>query len=86
MENYRIVKHRVPAAHLREFPRATAKSEEDVLHLAVNQYIPLDNPSPQPGDVTIIAAHAVGFNKELYEPLWEELTAQAKSQGWRATN
>jgi hypothetical protein len=33
------------------------------LHLAVKQYIPLDNPNPQPGDVTILAAHANGFPK-----------------------
>ncbi|PIA89593.1 hypothetical protein CB0940_07467 [Cercospora beticola] len=83
MENYRTITHKIPAAHLREFPQATAQSEEDVLHFVVKQYIPLDNPNPQPGDVTIIAAHAVGFNKELYEPLWEDLAAQAKRQGWR---
>ncbi|KAI5367104.1 Putative alpha/beta hydrolase-1 [Septoria linicola] len=83
MEKYRTITHKVPAAHLREFPRATAHSEEDVLHFVVKQYIPLDNPDPQPGDVTIIAAHAVGFNKELYEPLWDELAAQAERQGWR---
>lgn len=83
MENYRIIKHKIPAAHLREFPQATLHSEEDILHLAVNQYIPLNNPHPQPGDVTIIAAHAVGYHKELYEPLWDELAAQARLRGWR---
>lgn len=83
MENYRIIKHKIPAAHLREFPQATLHSEEDILHLAVNQYIPLNNPHPQPGDVTIIAAHAVGYHKELYEPLWDELAAQARFRGWR---
>lgn len=83
MENYRIIKHKIPAAHLREFPQATLHSEEDILHLAVNQYIPLNNPHPRPGDVTIIAAHAVGYHKELYEPLWDELAAQARLHGWR---
>lgn len=34
----------------------------------IKQYIPLDNPDPQLGDVTIVAAHAAGFPKELYEP------------------
>lgn len=79
------------------------------MHLAVKQYIPLDNPNPQPGDVTIIAAHANGFPKvrrgalllphcfafctwaksdlflaqELYEPLWEELLARSKANGFR---
>jgi pimeloyl-ACP methyl ester carboxylesterase len=83
MNGFRIVEHKVPASHLREFPRATAVSEEDVLYLAVKQYIPLDNPHPLPGDVTLIGAHACGFNKELYEPTWEELVSQAKKQGWR---
>lgn len=31
--------------------------------MAVKQYIPLDNPNPQPGDVTILGAHANGFPK-----------------------
>jgi hypothetical protein len=33
----------------------------------VKQYIPLDNPKPQPGDVTILAAHANGFPKVCNE-------------------
>ncbi|EME83706.1 uncharacterized protein MYCFIDRAFT_154218 [Pseudocercospora fijiensis CIRAD86] len=83
MDNFDVIEHKVPAAHLREFPRATANSEEDVLYLAVKQYIPKNNRSPEPGDVTLIAAHAVGFNKELYEPLWEDLASRSEAQGWR---
>lgn len=49
--------------HIREYPRATSHSREAVLHLAVKQYTPLDNLDPQPGDLTIIAAHANGFPK-----------------------
>lgn len=60
---FRIVKHVVPAQYLREYPRATSTSQEETLHLAVKQYIPLDNPNPQPGDVTIVGAHANGFPK-----------------------
>jgi alpha-beta hydrolase superfamily lysophospholipase len=45
--------------------------------------VPRSNPAPQPGDVTIIAATANGFPKELYEPLWDELLSRATSQGWR---
>jgi hypothetical protein len=60
---FRVVEHKVPAQHIREYPQATSTSQEETLHLAVKQYIPLDNPSPQPGDVTIIGAHANGFPK-----------------------
>ncbi|KAF5662750.1 host-specific ak-toxin akt2 [Fusarium heterosporum] len=54
-----------------------------VFMLAVKQYIPHDNPNPQPGDVTIIGAHANGFPKELYEPLWDELHERVKQKNIR---
>lgn len=60
---FRIVEHVVPGQHIREYPAATANSQEEPLNLVVKQYIPLDNPDPQPGDVTILAAHANGFPK-----------------------
>lgn len=67
---FRIVEHVVPGQYLREYPRATSTSQEETLYLAVKQYIPLDNPEPQPGDVTFIAAHANGFPKvrPFYRP------------------
>ncbi|KAI1129368.1 Alpha/beta hydrolase family-domain-containing protein [Nemania abortiva] len=77
---FHIKEHVVPCQHIREWPRATANSQEDVLHLHVKQYIPQDNPSPQPGDVTILGAHANGFPKELYEALWQDLHTQSQSQ------
>ncbi|KAJ5086620.1 hypothetical protein NUU61_007927 [Penicillium alfredii] len=80
---FRIVQHVVPCQHIREYPAATANEQEEPLHLAVKQYIPLDNPDPQPGDVTILAAHANGFPKELYEPLWEEIHARSRACGFR---
>ncbi|KAJ5905527.1 Abhydrolase domain-containing protein mpaH [Penicillium subrubescens] len=80
---FRVVEHVVPCQHLREYPAATANEQEQPLHLAVKQYIPLDNPNPQPGDVTILAAHANGFPKELYEPLWEEIHARSQANGFR---
>ncbi|KAI1196377.1 Alpha/beta hydrolase family-domain-containing protein [Nemania serpens] len=75
---FHIKEHVVPGQHIREWPRATATSQEDVLSLHVKQYIPKDNPTPRPGDVTILGAHANGFPKELYEPLWEELHALSR--------
>ena len=83
MNGFRVVEHKVPCQHVREYSQATANSQEDVLYLKVKQYIPLDNPTPKPGDVTIIAAHANAFPKELFEPLWEDLLSRAKDQGWR---
>ncbi|KAH8665859.1 Alpha/beta hydrolase family-domain-containing protein [Tricladium varicosporioides] len=78
-----IKEHTVECQHIREYARAAANSQEDIFHLAVKQYTPLDNLNPQPGDITVIGAHANGFPKELYEPLWEDLHARSKSNGFR---
>ncbi|KAG9239450.1 prolyl aminopeptidase-like protein [Amylocarpus encephaloides] len=80
---FQIKEHEVECQHIREYPRALSHSQNDVLHLAVKQYIPLDNLQPQDGDVTIVAAHANAFPKELYEPLWEDLHARSKANGFR---
>ncbi|KAI9783834.1 MAG: hypothetical protein M1839_003170 [Geoglossum umbratile] len=78
-----VKEHIVPCQHIREYPQATAHKQEDILHLAVKQYIPLDNQSPSPGDVTIIAAHANGFPKEIFEPVWEEILRHSKAHDLR---
>ncbi|RFU35408.1 Acting on peptide bonds (peptidase)/Acylglycerol lipase/Carboxylesterase, partial [Scytalidium lignicola] len=80
---FQIKEHVLECQHIREYPRATAQSQEDTLYLSIKQYIPLDNPNPQDGDVTIIGAHANGFPKELYEPLWEDVLARSKENGFR---
>ncbi|KAK3292013.1 Alpha/beta hydrolase family-domain-containing protein [Chaetomium fimeti] len=80
---FRVVEHTINCAHSREYATATANGDADRPRLAVKQYIPLDNPNPQPGDVTIIAAHANGFPKELYEPLWDELQKKTAETGIR---
>lgn len=69
---FRIVNHVLESQHIREYPGATANEQEEPLKLAVKQYIPLDNPNPQPGDVTILAAHANGFPK-VCSPEFENL-------------
>ncbi|KAK3692488.1 Alpha/beta hydrolase family-domain-containing protein [Podospora appendiculata] len=76
-----IKEHVVEGQHIREYPHATARSQEDVLRLAVKQYIPKNNPNPQPGDITILASHANGFVKELYEPLWEDMLVALAARG-----
>ena len=76
---FRVRKHVVAGQHIRHYPRSLAQEQETELKIAVNQYSPLDNLSPHPSDVTIIAAHANGVGKELYEPLWDELYQQSKN-------
>ena len=58
-----VKSHLVPCQHIREYPGALLGEQEDVLQLAVKQYIPLENIEPKKGDVTIIGAHANGFPK-----------------------
>ncbi|KXX83411.1 hypothetical protein MMYC01_200013 [Madurella mycetomatis] len=60
--SFAVKEHVVEAQHIREYPQATAHSQEDVLYLTV-EYIPKNNQNPAPGDGTIIAAHANGFIK-----------------------
>ncbi|CAK39251.1 uncharacterized protein An07g00270 [Aspergillus niger] len=60
---WKIVEHRVPCQHVREYPAATTITQESVLYLAVKQYIPLTNINPRPGDATIIVAPGGGFGK-----------------------
>ncbi|TID21412.1 Alpha/beta hydrolase family-domain-containing protein [Venturia nashicola] len=80
--HFKVQEHTLPCQHIRGYPHATLHSQEEVLHLAIKQYTPLNNLSPQPGDVTIIGGHANGFPKELYEPLWDELLKLSKSAGF----
>ena len=60
---FRVTEHTISCQHIREYPHATANTQEDELRLAIKQYTPLDNLIPQPGDLTVIAAHANGFPK-----------------------
>ncbi|KAI6781013.1 Peroxisomal membrane protein-like protein [Emericellopsis cladophorae] len=78
---FEIREHVLPTSHIREFARATSHTQTDTLVQHVKQYIPTDNSSPQKGDITIIGAHANGFPKELYEPLWDDLHHALRAQG-----
>ncbi|KAJ6787907.1 hypothetical protein PWT90_01890 [Aphanocladium album] len=80
---FEIKEHVIPGEHTREYARAKANSQEETLDIHVKQYTPKGNGAPQKGDVTIIGAHANGFPKELYEPLWEDLLKNLKSKGVR---
>lgn len=78
---FQVIDHSINAQHIREYPAATAGRQEDVLQLVIKQYVPLSNPNPKPGDLSIIGAHANGFPKELYEPFWEEIYHRSKTKG-----
>lgn len=60
---FEIREHTIECQHIRQYARATCTSQEAVLHLAIKQYIPLDNQHPKEGDITIIGACANGFPK-----------------------
>ena len=59
---FKVVEHTTPCQHIREYPNGI-KPQQAGLQLSIKQYIPLDNPNPSEGDVTIIAAHANGLAK-----------------------
>ncbi|KAL4782810.1 Alpha/beta hydrolase family-domain-containing protein [Aspergillus varians] len=73
MSRFRVIEHTVRCQNVRERLGAVKPGHENDLRLAVKQYIPLDNPNPGEGDVTLIGAHANAFPKELYEPLWDDI-------------
>ncbi|KAJ4296705.1 hypothetical protein N0V90_006753 [Kalmusia sp. IMI 367209] len=81
-ELFRIDEHILDASHIRGFPRTTSTHQNEILQIAIKQYTPLINLNPQPGDITIIAAHANAFPKELYEPLWDELLKISKQHSF----
>lgn len=74
---FRVQEHTIPASHIREYPRATADDQEDVLQLAVKQYSPRDTFKAR-NEVTIIGAHANAFPK-VSRP------RQDVNQAWRLT-
>lgn len=85
---FSILEHELPCSHIREYPLATANTQEDVLYLAIKQYIPKDNKHPQPGDVTIIGAHANGFPKvrEIFLRCVQKLTTHRNSTSLSGKN
>ncbi|KAL4773452.1 Alpha/beta hydrolase family-domain-containing protein [Aspergillus nidulans var. acristatus] len=83
MSHFRVIEHTVRAHHIRERQGAVKPGHENELKLAVKQYVPLDNPDPKDGDVTLIGAQANGFPKELYEPLWDDMYERLRSHNRR---
>lgn len=76
------IEHVSLCQHIRQYPRATATSQEEVFQMKVKQYRPVDYEA-KPGDVTILAAPAMSCPKEVYEPLWESLYDSSLRMGVR---
>lgn len=65
---FHISEHVIDAQYVRDSPRATA-TPNPTLKLCVKKYTPIDNPQPQPGDVTIVATHGTSLRKVSYHTL-----------------
>jgi pimeloyl-ACP methyl ester carboxylesterase len=76
--NFNVKHHTILGQHIRNYIHSTSSQSAEV-HLSVNQYTPKTHIS-QPGDVTIIACHASGFPKELYEPFWDALYSYSRGR------
>jgi hypothetical protein len=67
MSPFKIVEHTLPGQHIREHPHGLSGRQEDVVQLAIKQYIPLDQPTPVPHNaVTVIGVHGNGSLKVNY--------------------
>ncbi|KAJ0422847.1 Alpha/beta hydrolase family-domain-containing protein [Aspergillus carlsbadensis] len=77
---FEVIEHAIPCQSIREYHRAVKPgTSPSTLRLSIKQYIPiLENTTPGPDNVTIIAGHANGIPKECYEPLFEELLSSTK--------
>ncbi|KAK2595802.1 hypothetical protein QQS21_006565 [Conoideocrella luteorostrata] len=77
-----ILSHLVPVTPFREYPNAIIDEHKGVW-LSVKQYIPRHSASAASNadPVTIIAAGALGFAKEAYEPLFAEVLRSTQRSG-----
>ncbi len=79
---FQIDEHVIDSQHIRHHPGGS-RDQETALKLHIKQYSPLDNLDPKAGDFTIIAVHANGCIKELYEPLFEEILLATKNSDFQ---
>ena len=73
---FECIEHTGLCQHIRQYPRATSTSQEQLLRVSIKQYKP--RYEEQAGDVTILAAPALSCAKELYEPTWDALYEQSR--------
>ncbi|KAL6703798.1 hypothetical protein ACN47E_009097 [Coniothyrium glycines] len=74
---FTIIEHTSPCSYIRQFPHS-AKNDEAVLRLAIKEYRPRNQAVGDGDAVTIVAAHGIGFPKEAYTSLWEDIVNAAK--------
>jgi pimeloyl-ACP methyl ester carboxylesterase len=82
MNNFNVIEHTILSSYVREYAFATVRDQDDELLLHVKQYVPYKHDDHQTNQVTIIACGALGFPKEIYEPLWEELWQRSRSRNF----
>ena len=72
--SFTITEHTIDTQYIREYPHA-ATVPDAPLKLLVKKYTPVDNPNPQPGDVTLIGVPGTGYSKvSLFfttMPIWK---------------
>ncbi|KAL9051331.1 MAG: hypothetical protein Q9162_006085 [Coniocarpon cinnabarinum] len=78
---FEVQTHYLDSSYIRQYPRALSDGQEDALKIAIKQYTPKRHATSKPQDITIIAAHANGVGKELYEPLWDDLLQNSIERG-----
>lgn len=83
MDEFTQKDHVIQGQHIRGYATALKPDASDSARLAVKQYTPKQKASGVPASrtITIIAAHANGFPKETYEPLWDDLLSSLRAQG-----
>lgn len=57
-----VIEHVISGQHIRGYPYSIRHRQEDILKLAVKQYVPSNN-ELAPNAVTILALHGLGFPK-----------------------
>lgn len=72
-KHFKCIEHVIPAQHIRNYAQATAHTQEEELQLSIKQYIPHKKLDTASTSITLIATHANGFSRELYEPLLDDL-------------
>lgn len=79
-ESFIVREHQFEGQHIREYPKALANTQEDDVQLHARSYTPQEViDGSVKGDLTIVAFHANGFPKEVYEPFFEALYHHLKN-------
>ena len=82
---FKVVEHTFPGQHIREYPGGTKRSQEDVLQIAVKQYVPLETVDAIPeGAITILGVPGNGIPKVRPDVHVHGPAARTKSESQEA--